>query len=647
MDPRPRQPPQGPPPQAADLDSTDELPALDPTAYEAAARARALDTWIQPGLPLPDAAVELRAGGEDPLQTAVANMREAQQLLASRAARLTELERSLEDAHAAQVAAERRAAQLSEELTEARTQAAQRETDRAAGQAEQRAAAERRESEHAAALAQARTLAEQREAGLGEELARARAAAGQQASELVEELAQLRRAVEGRETEHTRQLSEEKAAAEQRLNDERAVAADAQRGRDLEHQHALNARERAQAALQRELEEMRTRAANYFESLTSAERRRSLLEGLVSDLQDEADVYETSRERLARELAGRDTRTGELESELGQRATRIAALEGQTGTLRAALEQREGELSRLHAAQASVNSALEGARAASAVVNARATEHESALTEARARIATLEAESAAERRRAVEREQELTTVRGEMEEWAGALRSAQLERSGHLASIASGEARVKQLEDRVAEQAETLQALQTASDAAIARSQELEADVRAAEDGISRLESQLRARNARIAELEKANQQWRHTLDETQVRHAATDSHQPLHDAGHGEEPGAAGRELADGAARLLIHADGEREVVHVLGRKTTIGRTPDNDLRIEAKYISRHHAVILAGPAHTIIEDLNSTNGVTVNGRRITRQTLKDGDQVVVGRTQYRFAVRRTGDKR
>ena len=96
-----------------------------------------------------------------------------------------------------------------------------------------------------------------------------------------------------------------------------------------------------------------------------------------------------------------------------------------------------------------------------------------------------------------------------------------------------------------------------------------------------------------------------------------------------------------DGATRLLIRTDGEMEVVHVLGRKTTVGRTPDNDLQIDAKFISRHHAVILAGPAHAIIEDLNSTNGVMVNNRRITRQPLKDGDNVVIGKTQFRFVVR------
>jgi pSer/pThr/pTyr-binding forkhead associated (FHA) protein len=84
-----------------------------------------------------------------------------------------------------------------------------------------------------------------------------------------------------------------------------------------------------------------------------------------------------------------------------------------------------------------------------------------------------------------------------------------------------------------------------------------------------------------------------------------------------------------------------------MLGRKTTIGRTPDNDVQVDAKFVSRHHAVILAGPTHTIIEDLNSTNGVIVNGRRILRQTLKDGDIVLIGKAPFRFAVRSTAERR
>jgi pSer/pThr/pTyr-binding forkhead associated (FHA) protein len=103
-----------------------------------------------------------------------------------------------------------------------------------------------------------------------------------------------------------------------------------------------------------------------------------------------------------------------------------------------------------------------------------------------------------------------------------------------------------------------------------------------------------------------------------------------------------------DGATRLLVRSEESgREVVYVLGRKTSVGRTPDNDLQIDAKFISRHHAVILAGPVQTIIEDLNSTNGVQVNGRRVTRQTLKDGDAVSIGRQQYRFVIRKGGERR
>ncbi|MBV8741462.1 MAG: FHA domain-containing protein [Sinobacteraceae bacterium] len=107
------------------------------------------------------------------------------------------------------------------------------------------------------------------------------------------------------------------------------------------------------------------------------------------------------------------------------------------------------------------------------------------------------------------------------------------------------------------------------------------------------------------------------------------------HGSEHSHEP------AADGTTRLLIRVDGDTEVVHVLGRKTSVGRTPDNDLQIDAKFISRHHAVILSGPTHAIIEDLNSTNGVLVNNRRVTRQPLKDGDNVMIGKTQFRFVVR------
>jgi type II secretory pathway predicted ATPase ExeA/pSer/pThr/pTyr-binding forkhead associated (FHA) protein len=62
------------------------------------------------------------------------------------------------------------------------------------------------------------------------------------------------------------------------------------------------------------------------------------------------------------------------------------------------------------------------------------------------------------------------------------------------------------------------------------------------------------------------------------------------------------------------------------------IGRTPDNDLQIPSKFISRHHAQITTLGGRCVIEDLNSTNGVFLRGRRIKRHVLADGEAIQLG---------------
>lgn len=92
---------------------------------------------------------------------------------------------------------------------------------------------------------------------------------------------------------------------------------------------------------------------------------------------------------------------------------------------------------------------------------------------------------------------------------------------------------------------------------------------------------------------------------------------------------------------RVLVREEGGTEVVYPVGRHTTIGRTPDNDIQVNTTYVSRNHAVLLAGTDHCIVEDLNSTNGVLVNGHRVGRQLLNDGDIVTIGKTHFRFQQR------
>lgn len=71
---------------------------------------------------------------------------------------------------------------------------------------------------------------------------------------------------------------------------------------------------------------------------------------------------------------------------------------------------------------------------------------------------------------------------------------------------------------------------------------------------------------------------------------------------------------------------------------RVIIGRTPENDLQLDSKYVSRHHCQLTVTAEGTLIEDLNSTNGIYMNGRRVRRHLLSDGDVVVVGKHELLY---------
>jgi pSer/pThr/pTyr-binding forkhead associated (FHA) protein len=77
------------------------------------------------------------------------------------------------------------------------------------------------------------------------------------------------------------------------------------------------------------------------------------------------------------------------------------------------------------------------------------------------------------------------------------------------------------------------------------------------------------------------------------------------------------------------------------LGRRTRIGRASGCELQIDSQSVSRHHAMLLKGTREIIIEDLNSTNGVLVNGRKVTRHMLTDGDLLTIGESQFQCRLR------
>ncbi|MGO9369449.1 MAG: FHA domain-containing protein, partial [Terriglobales bacterium] len=73
-------------------------------------------------------------------------------------------------------------------------------------------------------------------------------------------------------------------------------------------------------------------------------------------------------------------------------------------------------------------------------------------------------------------------------------------------------------------------------------------------------------------------------------------------------------------------------------GGTVTIGRQPDNVLRIDNPAVSGHHAKVYAEGDHYVIEDCESFNSTYVNGQRISRVILKDGDNVTIGKHTIEF---------
>ena len=90
---------------------------------------------------------------------------------------------------------------------------------------------------------------------------------------------------------------------------------------------------------------------------------------------------------------------------------------------------------------------------------------------------------------------------------------------------------------------------------------------------------------------------------------------------------------------RILLASEGKTVMERELkpGR-LVIGRTSDNDLQIDSKFISRHHCQIVTQADSCLIEDLNSTNGIYVQSKRVRRYNLNDGDVVQVGQHEIMY---------
>ncbi|HEY3865993.1 MAG TPA: FHA domain-containing protein [Solirubrobacteraceae bacterium] len=102
---------------------------------------------------------------------------------------------------------------------------------------------------------------------------------------------------------------------------------------------------------------------------------------------------------------------------------------------------------------------------------------------------------------------------------------------------------------------------------------------------------------------------------------------------------------LAEARARVgqpgeyvVYEESGEWRTVALTREWTRIGRSLAADVRFDDPTVSRRHALIVRQPDGVRVLDDRSLNGVFVNGARIEGQTLKDGDEILVGRYRLSF---------
>ena len=124
---------------------------------------------------------------------------------------------------------------------------------------------------------------------------------------------------------------------------------------------------------------------------------------------------------------------------------------------------------------------------------------------------------------------------------------------------------------------------------------------------------------------------------------AGGQAHALVDDTGPTARPRSAGMDLRSGIFPQL-------EVVAALGRDPgdrvdvnggiTLGRSPTADIQIDDPFASSAHARIFPRGQFMYIEDMGSTNGVKVNGRRVAEQHLNPGDEITIGLQKLRFEV-------
>jgi chromosome segregation ATPase len=606
-------------PQEMDLDKTDRLPILEGVLFD----EDVADDAVRMDRAAPSGSNFVRPSSID-LPSLAESVRSVEERIARQNAEYEALTHSYERARDAETAAAGRARTLERDLAAARA-ALEAECDRSRE-------FEKSSLERGAALDAARSRADEAASDSGRHLAEARilhdslAARDATIVQVLHSLSERDAQLSALQSEHARVLPALEARAknstqlEVELNAVRAQLQSASEELKSKQQQAeaLSAqakrRESEMHAARADLAIAKTHASSYLELLRTRDWRSNFHQNLFRDMDAKVgaadaarEVSKAERDQIAARLAAQEATISAHSATIEQLRSAAAAQAGSvaehTKRLQEAEQQRSAWTTKL--------SALEAERAR---LQAELTTSDQALTQAHAdvdgamqRITQLQSEHAAKiaelETDAETREQEMTVLMAHLKE--------------ARRPIESIEGDVQRLKEDLALKTLAINDLSEEGD-----------KLRAA---LERTRGQLEEREFLIRRLERSESNNANALGRIQTS---------MERLGSSVAPSVNASPAPEWSPEL-IRIDGDRSISHSLSRRTRIGRASGCELHIDSSSVSRHHALILAGTREAIIEDLNSTNGVILNGRKVTRQVLNDGDIVTIGDIQFRYVAK------
>jgi chromosome segregation ATPase len=506
----------------------------------------------------------------------------------------------------------------------------------------------------------------------------AESASGQRANALAVDLAAARAALEsekGRARELDRALADRSGALEaarsrveealrvsERHQSESRTLRDALAARDstiMQTLRSLGERDAQLAALQSEHSKMVPvlDATSKSTSQLDAELQtaRAQANALASELRTSRETVAALKEQIKRG----ESELYAVRSELGIAKTQAASFldllrtrEWRRGFDQNLFREMDAQVGAAHAGQGALESERDRLQGRVATLEAQLTEQLAAAETDRNRLT---AELAARDRVLAEARERGSGDARRVAQLLEAAELRQAETATQMAQLRREQAaHIAQLQSEAQTHEEEITVL-------MAHLQEARRPVQSIQADVKRLSEEVAAKSAACAEMDEENRKLRATLERTRgaleereflIRRLERSESNNANVLGRiqtsierlGSVPAAVtagtAAEPADWSAEL-IRIDGDRPVTHVLSRRTRIGRAAGCELQIDSGAVSRHHALIVVGPREAVIEDLNSTNGVLVNGRKVTRQPLCDGDAVTIGETQFRYLAR------